>query len=572
MKSNKRRDSYVMEKLVPKLFTCLKNYSKEQLIKDIIAGIIVAIIALPLSIALALASGVTPEKGIFTAIIAGFIISFLGGSRVQISGPTAAFATIVAGIVAQNGMDGLILATIIAGIILILMGIFRLGSLIKFIPYTITIGFTAGIAVTILIGQIKDFLGLTIISTQPIIETTHKFTSAMNALSSINWQALLIGAVCLLILIFWPMICERIPASLVAVVVGILLVKFLPMKVNTIGDLYTISNSLPSFHLPAVSLSAITKLLPSAFTIAILASIESLLSCVVSDSMINGKHRSNMELIAQGAGNIASGLFGGIPATGAIARTAANVKNGGRTPIAGIVHAITLLLILVVLMPYAALIPMPTIAAILFMVAYNMSGWRQFWSLLKSSPKSDILVLVVTFTLTVLFDLVIAIEIGLALAVILFMKRMSEETKMQSWVYADDDDDPDSISLKVVPKNTYVYEITGPLFFGVTDKILGITLSEHDHCLILRMRGMNSLDASGLHALKQLHQSCVEKDIILIFAHVNEQPMRVMEKAGFVEHVGRDSFQPHIDEALAYAETFSQEKNPSKKSKINTIY
>ena len=547
-----------MEKLVPKLFTCLKHYSKEQFFKDVIAGIIVAIIALPLSIALALASGVTPEKGIFTAIIAGFVISFLGGSKVQISGPTAAFATIVAGIVAQNGMDGLILATVMAGIILILMGFFRLGNLIKFIPYTITTGFTAGIAVTIFIGQLKDFLGLSIHSSAPIIETTHKLSAAIDALPSLNWHALLIGVICMAILIFWPMISKRIPASLVAVIVGILLVQFLPIKVNTIGDLYTISNKLPVFHLPEISMSGISKMFPSALTIAILASIESLLSCVVSDSMINGKHRSNMELIAQGAGNIASGLFGGIPATGAIARTAANVKNGGRTPIAGIVHSITLLLILVVLMPYAALIPMPTIAAILFMVAYNMSGWRQFWNLLKTSPKSDIMVLVVTFSLTVIFDLVIAIEIGLGLAVILFMKRMSEETEVESWIYTDDDDDADSLSLKTVPPNTYVYEITGPLFFGMTDKILGITLSEHHHCLILRMRAVNSLDASGLHALEQLRKACVDKKITLIFAHVNEQPLKVMTKAGFVEKVGEASFQPHIDEALAYAQTITQ--------------
>ena len=560
-----------MEKLVPKLFTCLKNYSKEQLIKDIIAGIIVAIIALPLSIALALASGVTPEKGIFTAIIAGFVISFLGGSKVQISGPTAAFATIVAGIVAQNGMDGLILATIMAGVILILMGFFRLGNLIKFIPYTITTGFTAGIAVTIVIGQIKDFLGLSIHSSAPIIETTHKLSAAIKALPSINWHALLIGAICMGILIFWPYVSQRIPASLIAVIVGILLVQFLPIKVNTIGDLYTISNKLPSFHLPEISMLAISKLFPSALTIAILASIESLLSCVVSDSMINGRHRSNMELIAQGAGNIASGLFGGIPATGAIARTAANVKNGGRTPIAGIVHSITLLLILVVLMPYAALIPMPTIAAILFMVAYNMSGWRQFWNLLKTSPKSDIMVLVITFSLTVLFDLVIAIEIGLGLAVILFMKRMSEETEVESWIYAEEDD-ADSITLKTVPANTFVYEITGPLFFGVTDKILGITLSEHDHCLILRMRGVNSLDASGLHALEQLHKACMDKHIVLIFAHVNEQPLKVMNKAGFVEKVGESSFQPHIDEALAYAKTIVGENFSSNKARGNTVY
>lgn len=561
-----------MDKLVPKLFTCLKSYSKEQFFQDVISGIIVAIIALPLSIALALASGVTPEKGIYTAIIAGFVISFLGGSKVQISGPTAAFATIVAGIIAQYGMNGLVLATIMAGIILILMGIFRLGNLIKFIPYTITTGFTAGIAVTILIGQIKDFLGLTIHSKEPLIETTSKFLAAAKSIHTLNWHALVIGSISLAILILWPKFFARIPASLIAVIVGILLVKFLPFSVNTIGDLYQISNHLPSFAFPNLSLHQITVMLPSAFTIAILASIESLLSCVVSDSMIHGKHRSNMELIAQGAGNIASALFGGIPATGAIARTAANVKNGGRTPIAGMVHSITLLLILVVLMPYAALIPMPTIAAILFIVAYNMSGWRQFLSLLKKSPKSDITVLVVTFLLTVFFDLVVAIEIGLALAVILFMKRMSDETEVASWVYADEDDDADSLSLRTVPKGTFVYEITGPLFFGMTDKILNITLKEQDHCLILRMRGVNALDASGLHALEQLLQSCQSKKIQLILAHVNQQPLKVMEKAGFIEKLGDSAIQPHIDDALTYAETLISYTQKKKKGSISDLY
>ena len=380
-----------MEKLKPKLFSVMKTYTKEQFVKDVIAGIIVAIIALPLSIALALASGVGPQQGLYTAIVAGFIISFLGGSRVQIAGPTAAFASIVAGIVATEGMDGLIIATIMAGIILILMGFLRLGSLIRFIPYTITAGFTCGIAITIFIGQIKDFLGLTF--TKSPIETMDKVAEIFRSLGTFNLQALLVGAVSLLILIFWPKVSQKIPGSLIAVIVGALLVKCLNMKVNTIGDLYTISSSLPHLSLPAVSFAKIQSVLPDAFTIAILAAIESLLSAVVADGMIGSKHRSNMELIAQGAGNIGSALFGGIPATGAIARTAANIKNGGRTPIAGMVHAITLVFILVVLVPYAALIPMPTIAAILFQVAYNMSGWRECVDLVKTAPKSDILVL-----------------------------------------------------------------------------------------------------------------------------------------------------------------------------------
>lgn len=546
-----------MDKLKPKLFSVMKTYSKEQFVKDVIAGIIVAIIALPLSIALALASGVTPEKGIYTAITAGFVISFLGGSRVQISGPTAAFATIVAGIVAQNGMEGLIIATLLAGVFLILMGVLRLGNLIKFIPYTITTGFTSGIAVTILVGQIKDFLGLSIVTEEPLIETMEKLKAVIEFIGTINWQALIVGVVCMIILIFWPMLpgfCKKIPPSLIAVFVGSGMVKGLHMEVNTIGDLYEISNKLPVLALPEFSIKTVGNVLPDAFTIAILAAIESLLSCVVADSMVNSRHRSNMELVAQGAGNITSALFGGIPATGAIARTAANVKNGGRTPIAGMVHAVTLLLILVVLMPYAALIPMPTIAAILFMVAYNMSEWRHFVRLCKTAPKSDIIVLVTTFVLTVVFDLVVAIEVGILLAAILFMKRMSDVTEVEGWKYIDDEEDKDSISLRVVPKNTVVYEVSGPLFFGAADKILAIAPDENTNCVILRMRSVGALDATAMHNFEQFHEKCKEKDIQLIFSHVNEQPMRVMQKSGFCDMIGNENFCPHIDDALRRAQ------------------
>ena len=547
-----------MEKLKPKLFSVMKTYSKEQFVKDVVAGIIVAIIALPLSIALALASGVTPEKGIYTAITAGFVISFLGGSRVQIAGPTAAFATIVAGIVAQNGMEGLIVATLLAGVILILMGLLRLGNLIKFIPYTITTGFTSGIAVTILVGQLKDFFGLTIVTEEPLIETVEKLEAVIKNIATINWQAVLVGVVCLAILIVWPFINKKIPGSLIAVLVGIAMVKGLKMEVNTIGDLYEISNKLPSIQLPNITLKTVKNVLPDSFTIAILAAIESLLSCVVADSMVNSKHRSNMELIAQGAGNISSALFGGIPATGAIARTAANVKNGGRTPIAGMVHAVTLLLILVVLMPYASLIPMPCIAAILFLVAYNMSEWREFVHLLKTSPKSDIIVLVTTFALTVIFDLVIAIEVGILLAAILFMKRMSDVTEVEGWKYIDDEDDPDSISLREVPKKTLVYEISGPMFFAAADKIMQISLNEKDNCLILRMRSVSAIDATAMHRLEELLEKCKKHDITLILSHVNEQPMSVMQKANFIEHVGKENFCAHIDDALKRAEELSK--------------
>lgn len=542
-----------MEKLKPKLFSVMKTYTKEQFIKDVIAGIIVAIIALPLSIALALASGVGPEQGIYTAIVAGFLISFFGGSRVQIAGPTAAFATIVAGIVASKGMDGLILATVLAGIILVAMGFLRLGNLIKYIPYTITTGFTAGIAVTIAIGQVKDFMGLTYPAGTVTIETMEKLDAVIKNITTVNWQAVVVGAVCLAILILWPYINKTIPGSLLAVIAGICMVRFLHMKVNTIGDLYEISNKLPAFHVPSFSLADIRDIFPDAFTIAILAAIESLLSCVVADSMINSKHRSNMELIAQGIGNIGSALFGGIPATGAIARTAANIKNGGRTPIAGMVHAAVLVLILVVLMPYAALLPMPCIAAILFMVAYNMCGWRTFVNLCKSSPKSDIAVLVITFVLTVVFDLVAAIEAGILLAAVLFMKRMSDVTEVEGWKYIDDEDDPDSISLREVPKHTLVYEISGPMFFAAADKLLKISVKEDTKCLVLRMRSVNAIDATAMHSLEQLYELCRGQGVKMVLSHVNEQPKKVMEKSGFNKKIGEENFCAHIDAALERA-------------------
>ena len=413
----------------PKLFEVFKSYSKKQLVSDLVAGLIVAIIALPLSIALAIASGVSPEKGLYTAIVAGFVIALLGGSRVNISGPTAAFATIVAGVVAQHGIDGLAIATLMAGGILILMGVLRLGVLIKYIPETITVGFTSGIAITIVIGQIKDFLGLSFAPGTNAIEAIEKIEAIVASIGTFNPWALGVGLVALAILIVWPKISKKIPGALIAVLVLTIVVALTGLGVNTIGDLYTISSSLPTFSLPAFSGEKIVALIPSAFTIAILAAIESLLSCVVSDKMIDDKHNSNTELIAQGAGNICSALFGGIPATGAIARTAANVKNGGRSPISGMVHAVVLLLVLVVLMPYAAWIPMPVIAAVLFMVAYNMSEWRHFVAICKKAPFYDIIVLALTFVFTVIFDLVVAIAIGLALhyAIVIIKKLLSKK-------------------------------------------------------------------------------------------------------------------------------------------------
>lgn len=543
-----------MNQLKPMLLTSLKNYNRSQFVKDVTAGIIVAIIALPLSIALALASGVGPEAGIFTAIVAGFVISALGGSSVQIAGPTAAFATIVAGIVAKNGMDGLIIATILAGVFLILMGLCHFGSLIKFIPYTITTGFTSGIAVTIVIGQLKDFFGISYPDGVKPIETTEKLKAFFENFSTFSLDALIVGGVSLAILILAPYVLKKVPGSLPAVIVGILMVKFLPLKVATIGNLYTISNSLPTLHIPSMNLSMIGDALPNAFTIAVLAAIESLLSCVVADGMINGKHRSDMELVAQGAGNIASALFGGIPATGAIARTAANIKNGGRTPIAGIVHSITLVIVLVVLMPFAGMIPMPTIAVILFVVAYNMCQWRTFVHLIRTAPKSDIIVLLTTFILTVVFDLVVAIEIGMVLACLLFIKRMSEETHVDSWTYVDDDTPDVDEHLRRLPLQIRVYEITGPLFFGAADAIEHIVVKDFTTCLILRMRSVPALDSTALNALQNLTKVCESKGITLVFSHVNEQPMKVMVKSGFVDLVGKENFWPNIRAALDHAE------------------
>lgn len=544
------------EKMQPILFSVLKGYNKTQFVNDVVAGVIVAIIALPLSIALALASGVGPEQGIYTAIVAGFVIALLGGSHVQISGPTAAFATIVAGIVAKDGMDGLVVSTILAGIILIIMGLCRFGVLLKFIPYTITTGFTAGIAVTILIGQLKDFFGVTYPEGMPTIETIEKIEAFAAGIGTLNWHAVIVGAVCLAVLIIMPKISEKVPGSLVAVIVGILMVKLLPLKVNTIGDLYTISSSLPSFHLPKINFAMIQNALPNAFTIAVLAAIESLLSCVVADSMIGEKHRSNTELVAQGAGNIASALFGGIPATGAIARTAANIKSGGRSPISGMVHSGVLLLILVILMPYAGWIPMPTIAAILFVVAYNMSHWKAFVRLVKTSPKSDIAVLVITFVLTVVFDLIVAIEIGMLLACLLFLKRMSDETGVKGWKYVEQKgiDEAERARLRQVPSYIRVYEITGPLFFGVSNLIEQIIVKDMTKYLIIRMRGVPAIDITAMNALTSLCEKCKKNGITVIISHANEQPLRAMQKAGFVKLVGKENFCENIDAAIARAE------------------
>ena len=565
-----------MKDLKPKLFSVMKNYSKDQFIKDLISGIIVAIIALPLSIALAIASGVSPEQGIYTAIIAGFFIALLGGSRVQIGGPTAAFVIIICGVIEQHSYTGLVVATILAGIIMVIFGLIRAGNLIKYIPYTITTGFTAGIAVTLLFGQFKDFFGINMGALPS--EFVEKIVALFKNFGNWNWVAFVVGVVALAIQIVWPMIMgmlpeklkyvKAIPGSLIAIIVCTLVVQLGgltdgPNAVKTIGSSYpqvadmSGVSALPKFAFPKLSLGMIGDLISPAFTIAILASIESLLSAVVADGMIGSKHKSNAELIGQGVGNIMSGLFGGIPATGAIARTAANVKNGGRTPIAGIVHSITLLIVLIVLMPYASLIPMPVLASILIMVAYNMAGIGKCVKLCKKAPKSDIIVFVLTFALTVFFDLVVAIEIGLIVAAALFLKRMSDTASIRSWKYADDDDDdndPDGIELKEVPKGTVVYEITGPLFFAMTDKVTEIVKDTSEDVLIIRMRGVPAIDTSALNALTEILNTCKKNNITLIFSHVNEQPLKMMKKAEFDIEVGQENFCPNIDAALSRAE------------------
>ncbi|MBO7338817.1 MAG: STAS domain-containing protein [Lachnospiraceae bacterium] len=544
------------QKLKPKLFSVMKTYTKEQFVKDVVAGIIVAIIALPLSIALAIASGVGPEAGIYTAIVAGFLVSFFGGSRVQIAGPTAAFATIVAGIVATDGTEGLMIATIMAGLMLIVMGLCKFGNLLKFIPFTITTGFTAGIAVTLFIGQIKDFAGIAYQHGEKPIETIEKVEALVFNLNTINYQAILVGALALVILIIWPKFFKKIPGSLIAVIITSAVVELLHLDVQTIGKAFAdIKTGLPriTLNMELFNVHMIRGQINNAVTIAILAGIESLLSAVVADSMIGSKHRSNMELIAQGIANIGSASLGGIPATGAIARTAANIKNGGRTPVSGIVHSLSLVLVVLFLMPLAKLIPMPCIAAILFQVAYNMSGWKNFVNLCKASPLSDVLVLVTTFLLTVIFDLVVAIEVGIVLAAILFMKRMSDETQVEGWREIDEENDPESINLRQLPDQVMVYEISGPMFFAAAGKILDISIREDTKVLVLRMRSVTAIDATALHNLERLYDSMEAKGIKMVFSHVNPQPMKAMKKARFDKKVGEANFCEHIDEALEHA-------------------
>ncbi len=543
--------------LRPKLFTTLKNYTKEQFIADATAGVIVGIVALPLAIAFGIASGVTPEKGIITAIIAGFIISAFGGSRVQIGGPTGAFIIIVYGIVQNYGTTGLAIATIMAGIILVIMGLVKFGSLIKFIPYPVVVGFTSGIALLIFSTQIKDFFGLQI---QKVPSEFHeKWMAYFGAASSVNYYVFGIALLALVIMILWPKITHRIPGSLIAIIVTTVLVIIFKLPVDTIGSRFgEISSNLPTPSYFQINLSVIRNLIGPATVIALLAAIESLLSAVVADGMIGGKHRSNMELIAQGLANIVVPIFGGIPATGAIARTATNIKNGGRTPVAGVIHAITLLLIMLFFGNYAKLIPMATLAAILVIVAYNMSEWHSFKSLLKS-PKSDVVVLLTTFFLTVVFDLTIAIEIGMVLAVLLFMKRMAEVSNVSVITRELEDEeekpDPNAIDKKQIPEGVEVFEINGPFFFGAAKKFKDEMLEIEDppKVRIIRMRNVPAVDATGLQTLKDFYHDAKKHKTRMILSGVHTQPLYAMTQAGLFDLYGEENIFGNIDDALDHA-------------------
>jgi len=548
---------------VPKSVTTLKSYSRSQFTSDLTAGVIVGVVALPLAIAFAIASGVTPDRGLYTAIIAGFLISALGGSRVQIGGPTGAFVVIVYGIVQQYGIDGLVVATIMAGVILVILGIAKLGAAIKFIPHSVVVGFTSGIAVIIFSSQVKDFFGLRMGDVPA--EFIPKWRAFASNLDSINAQALSVSLVALLIMILWPRVSRRIPGPFVALIATTLAVRFLDIPVETIGTRFgAISASLPNPIVPHVSLSQIIALVGPAFTIALLAAVESLLSAVVADGMIGGRHRSNMELIAQGVANIVAPIFGGMPATGAIARTATNVKNGGRTPVAGIVHALTLLLITLFFGKWAALIPLATLAAILVVVSYHMSEWRTFRSEL-TAPKSDVAVLLTTFALTVLVDLTVAIEVGMVLAAFLFMRRMAEVTDVSivTRELADggengEEEDPNAVRRREVPPGVEVFEISGPFFFGAAEQFKD-TLNQvagKPKVLIIRMRDVPAIDSTGLHALHELSRRCKRDGTLLLLSDVHAQPMFALVRSDILTEIGEENLFGNLDHALDRARQY----------------
>jgi len=551
---------------VPKSIVCLREgYSRERLLRDLIAGVVVGIVALPLALAFAIASGVPPERGLYTAIVAGFLISALGGSRVQIGGPTGAFVVIVYGIVTKFGYDGLVICTMIAGAILIVMGLARMGGLIKFIPYPVITGFTAGIAVIIFSGQMKDFLGLKMGTVPP--EFVDKWVSYADHFESISIPALLVALGTLAILIVWPRISTMVPGPFVAMIVATAVVKIFHLPVETIGSRFgAVPTSLPMPHLPAIPLEHFKDLISPSLTIALLAAIESLLSAVVADGMIGTRHKSNMELVAQGVANIASPIFGGIPATGAIARTATNIRSGGRTPLAGIVHALVLLLILVFAGKWAAMVPLASLAAILVVVAYHMSEWRSFAGLLRA-PKSDIVVLILTFGLTVFVDLTIAVQVGIVVASLLFMKRMSDITNIEGITseLRDGGEDPGEITQSrrgkrivsghEIPQGVEVYEVNGPFFFGAADKLKDV-MTEIDRppkVFILRMRNVPAIDATGIHALEQMAKKCAHQGTQLILTEVRHQPLRAIVRARKLEVFGRRNLAKDLDVALARA-------------------
>ncbi len=557
----------------PKLFSTLKGYSKEKLLQDLIAGMIVAVVAIPLAIAFGISSGVGPTEGLVTAIIAGFIISAFGGSKVQIGGPTGAFIVIIYGIIQQHGLTGLLIATIMAGILLILMGVFKLGNVIKFVPYPVIVGFTAGIAVTIFSTQMNDLFGMGIQDAPA--DFIHKWICYFQHWRDINWWAFAIGIASLLIIIFSTKLSKKIPGSLLAIVLMTLVVWLLRKfggitSITTIGDLYTLPSGMPAPHLPELNLSdgqtlinLIQELFPSAFTIAMLGAIESLLSAMVADGVIGDKHNSNTELIAQGVANVVTPFFGGIPATGAIARTMANINNGGRTPVAGMIHAVVLLLVLLCFGPLVGMIPMACLAGVLIIVSYNMSGWREIIALSKA-PKSDVIVMLVTFVLTVIFDLTIAIEIGLLLAVILFLKRTNETTVIRS--FSDEIDPTLSNDIRLhgndleklhIPPHTEVYEIDGPYFFGIANKFDEISQrmgTDGQKVRILRMRKVSFMDSTGIHNLEQLFLRSQRCGMTLVLSGVNENVYKTLDKAGLVKMIGKENVRNHINGALARAQ------------------
>ena len=575
--------------LRPRLLDTLRDYNRETFMKDLMAGIIVGIVALPLAIAFGIASGVTPEKGIVTAIVAGFIISLLGGTRVQIGGPTGAFIVIIYGIVnnPDYGLQGLLIATMLAGVILIALGAFRLGAVIKFIPYPIIIGFTAGIAVTIFTTQMGDVLGLTQEATSEAGEVLRvplktpgdfigKWVCYFQNISSFNLWNFVVAMVGILIIIFSPRwlrsvpVINKIPGSLWCIVVGtvgvLVLKQYGITGIDTIGDRFHIQSQLPPMQVPSITFEMIQQLMPVAFTIAILGAIESLLSATVADGAISDRHDSNMELIAQGVANLATPLFGGIPATGAIARTMTNINNGGRTPIAGLIHALVLLAILLLLMPYAEYIPMASLAAVLVIVSYNMSGWRAFRGLLKN-PKSDVTVLIVTFLLTVIFDLTIAIEIGLIIACALFIKRVMETTEISVIKDEIDPSDEADMQLKdehlVIPKGCAVYEINGPYFFGIANKFddlqTNLIHGRKPRVQIIRMRKVPFIDSTGIHNLLNLIEMNHQDGTHVILSGVTPKVHSQLEKAGFYQKMNPDHICPHIDVALEKARKFLQQ-------------